>query len=123
MDPQQTPAARLILSTAPDPATATRIAEALVQQRLAACVNIIPALTSIYRWQGAIESASELLLIIKTTTAQTEKALSVLRQLHPYEVPEGLVLPIDAGLPDYLAWIQHSTAKECDSLAASDETH
>lgn len=123
MDAQQTPAVRLILSTAPDHATATRIAESLVQQRLAACVNILPGLTSIYRWQGAVESAAELLLIIKTTAAQTEETLSALQQLHPYQVPEGLVLPVDGGLPAYLAWIQHSTAKECDSLAASDETH
>jgi periplasmic divalent cation tolerance protein len=123
MNPQQTPAVRLILSTAPDQATATRIAETLVQRRLAACVNIIPALTSVYRWQGAIESASELLLLIKTTAAQTENTLAALKELHPYDVPEGLLLPIDGGLPDYLAWIQRSTAEECDSLTASDETH
>ncbi len=103
---------RLILSTAPDHATAKNIATALVTKRLVACVNLLPHIESIYQWQGKVESASEVLLVMKTTATHADAALAELRRLHPYEVPEGIVLPITAGLEAYLGWI----STECDSL-------
>lgn len=103
---------RLILSTAPDADTAKNIATALVAKRLVACVNLLPHIESIYQWQGKIESAAEVLLLVKTTAANVEATLEELRRLHPYEVPEGIVVPITAGLPAYLAWL----GTECDSL-------
>jgi periplasmic divalent cation tolerance protein len=102
----------LILSTAPDQGTARSIARALVDKQLVACVNILPAVESIYRWQGRVESASELLLLMKTTAATSREAIAELSRLHPYEVPEAIVLPITAGLTSYLSWI----GAECDSL-------
>lgn len=95
----------LVLSTAPDASTAQSLAETLVSERLAACVNIIPGVQSVYRWQGAVESTSELILLIKTTQDSYAALESRLQQLHPYELPEILVLPQPAGLPAYLAWI------------------
>ncbi|GAB4419097.1 MAG: divalent-cation tolerance protein CutA [Bryobacter sp.] len=96
---------RLILSTAPNLAEARRIAAALVDRQLAACVNLIPGLESHYRWQGKVETAEEILLLIKTTEAQEKTLLAALNELHPYEVPEGLVLPIAGGLASYLEWV------------------
>ena len=102
----------LILSTAPDHGTARSIARALLDNHLVACVNILPGIESVYRWQGRIESANEVLLLLKTTEAASRKALDELARLHPYAVPEGIVLPISAGLPPYLSWL----GAECDSL-------
>ena len=95
----------LVLSTAPDAATAQSLAATLVEERLAACVNIIPGVQSVYRWQGAVEHAAELILLIKTTQSSYAALETRLRQVHPYELPEILVLPDPAGLPAYLAWI------------------
>lgn len=99
----------LVLSTAPDANTAHLLAQTLVGEGLAACVNIIPAVHSIYRWQGKVESASELILLIKTTEAGYAALETRLRQLHPYELPEILALRNTAGLPDYLHWIADNT--------------
>ena len=84
---------------------AERIAHSLVVQGLAACVNIIPGVQSIYRWQGAVESAPEVLILIKTSPALLSQVQSTLTALHSYEVPEFLVLPIAAGSEAYLAWL------------------
>jgi periplasmic divalent cation tolerance protein len=97
--------ARLILSTADSEAMARTLATGLVGEHLAACVTIVPGVHSVYRWQGQVESATEWLLLIKTTAAQVEPLLATLAERHPYDVPEGLVLPVNAGLPDYLAWL------------------
>jgi periplasmic divalent cation tolerance protein len=99
----------VIYCTCPDQATAERIAETLVDERLAACVNLVPGLTSIYRWQGQIQRDAEWLLIIKTRRAVYSLLEARLRELHPYEVPEIIALPIQAGLADYLDWIVDST--------------
>lgn len=96
---------RLIVSTCPDTATAGRIAKVLLEQRLAACVNIIPGLTSVYRWQGKIESAQEYLLLIKTATEQYPAVEACIVENHPYELPEVIAIAIDQGLPVYLQWI------------------
>lgn len=98
------------LCTCPDAASAARIADALVGERLAACVNVLPGLQSVYRWQGQVERASEVLLLIKTTRARLEALSARLVELHPYELPEVLAVDIAGGLPAYLAWIEDATA-------------
>ncbi|HEX4004674.1 MAG TPA: divalent-cation tolerance protein CutA [Acidobacteriaceae bacterium] len=101
-------AARIVLSTAGSREEAESLANALVDAQLAACVNLIPGLTSIYRWQGAVESTDEVLLLIKTTADNLERVESALRALHSYEVPEFLVLQPESAAPSYLAWILES---------------
>lgn len=101
----QASAARVVLVTAPDVDTARAIARALVDERLAACGNIVPALTSIYRWQGAIEESAEALLILKTSDDRLAELSERVIALHPYDVPEVLALRIDAGHQPYLDWI------------------
>ncbi len=96
----------LVLTNAPDRATAERLAEALVTDRVAACVNILPGCTSVYRWQGKLERAEEVPLLIKTTRDAYARLEAELRKLHPYEVPEIVALPVTAGLPAYLVWVQ-----------------
>jgi periplasmic divalent cation tolerance protein len=99
---------QIVLCTVPDEATARRIASALVAENLAACVNIVPGITSVYRWKGAIETAAELLLIIKTTLGVYTRLQDRIHALHPYELPEIIAVSVDQGLPDYLAWITTS---------------
>jgi periplasmic divalent cation tolerance protein len=99
----------LVLCTCPDLEVAAAIAEALVAEGLAACVNLVPGLTSIYRWQGEIQREGEVLLLIKTAAQRFEALAERLRRLHPYELPEIIALPIAAGLPDYLAWVSQCT--------------
>lgn len=100
-------AATFLYVTAPDEAAAGKLADALVEARLAACVNIIPGMRSVYRWEGRIESASELVLIVKTTASAAPKARDLIRRLHPYEMPS--IVAFDASSagsnPDFLAWI------------------
>ncbi len=95
----------LVLCTCPEDGTAERIAEALVDGRLAACVNIVKDLTSVYRWQGRRESATECLLLIKTRRERYPELESAIAGMHPYEVPEIIALPLAAGLAAYLGWI------------------
>ena len=98
---------QIVLTTCPDKACAERIAMALVEEGLAACVSILPPMRSIYRWEGKIETASEQLLIIKSVTARFPAIRDRLRALHPYELPEIIAVPIADGLPEYLAWLNH----------------
>ena len=90
--------------------TAQVIAKRLVSSRLAACVNIVPGLTSVYEWQGAVESESELLLLAKTTEDRVPALEAAVREAHPYELPEIVCVPIVAGLSGYLEWIKSSVA-------------
>lgn len=106
----------LVLSTAPSEADAKKIAHALVEERLAACVNIVPKIYSVYRWQGKVESADEFLLLIKTTRDREEQVRSAIKELHTYELPECIVIAIDGGSEEYLQWLSESVAG-----AASDE--
>jgi len=98
----------LVVSTCPDQQSAELIAKALVEEKLAACVNIIPGLTSIYQWQGNIEKSSELLLIIKTKPGAWSRIKSAIINRHPYELPEIISIPITHGLPGYLSWIDEN---------------
>jgi periplasmic divalent cation tolerance protein len=99
---------QIVLSTCPDREQAERIAHSLVEQRLAACVNILPGVQSIYRWQDAVESAAEVLMLIKTSPARLRKVQTTIAELHSYEIPEFLVLEISAGSEAYLAWLGNS---------------
>jgi len=95
----------LVLCTCPEGAVAKFLAEALVVERHAACVNILAGLVSVYSWEGALESSAESLLLIKTERQAYPRLEARLRELHPYELPEIIVLDIERGLPDYLNWI------------------
>ena len=95
----------LILSTCGTEADAQRIATRLVELRLAACVNIVPGATSVYRWRGAIEKASEFMLVIKSRRDLVSKIEEEFRMIHPYEVPELIAVPVAGGSKAYLAWI------------------
>ncbi len=96
---------QIILCTCPDNDTAENIASLLVEAHLAACVSILPNITSIYRWQGQIEHAEELLLVIKTRQEAYLALEDIIKRHHPYEIPEIIALPIERGLPDYLHWM------------------
>jgi len=99
----------LVLTNAPDRATAERIAEALIAKNVAACVNILAECTSIYRWEGKIDRTQEIPLLIKTTRTAYSHLENVLRELHPYELPEIIAVPVTTGLPTYLTWVTQET--------------
>lgn len=99
----------MIYGTASSPEEARLIARALVAEKLVACVNILDGAASIYRWQGAIEEATESVFIAKTTKALSGEALTRIKALHSYDVPAAVVYDMAAGLPDYLAWIASET--------------
>lgn len=103
----------LVFTNAPDRATAERLAEALVTDRVAACVNLLSGCTSVYRWEGKLERADEIPMMIKTTRDAWPQLEGILRTLHPYQLPELIAVPVTAGLPDYLAWvIEETTSKK-----------
>ncbi|HEX6735731.1 MAG TPA: divalent-cation tolerance protein CutA [Azonexus sp.] len=99
----------LLITNCPDEAVANAIALAVVEEKLAACVNLLPRVQSVYRWQGAVESASEIPLLIKTTAARYAALEARIRALHPYAVPEIIAVPITRGLPAYLNWLAEET--------------
>jgi periplasmic divalent cation tolerance protein len=96
---------KLIISTAGSKEEASRIAHALVEQKLAACVNIVGPIESVYRWQEKVETAAEFLLLIKSTSAKAAMAAARIRDLHSYDLPEAIEINIDGGSADYLKWI------------------
>ncbi|MDY6978560.1 MAG: divalent-cation tolerance protein CutA [Pseudomonadota bacterium] len=98
----------LVLCTCPDTDTARQLADRLVAGRLAACVNIVPGLESVYEWQGKVERDGEVLLIIKSRQDRYGQLEETLRQHHPYELPEILRVSLDGGLQDYLQWIDNA---------------
>ena len=100
--------ALLVFSTFPEAAIARKIALTLVEENLVACVNLVPQIDSIYRWQGKIESSTEVFAIFKTTQGRYQSLETRLRELHPYEVPEIILIQIHDGLPDYLNWVIES---------------
>ena len=99
----------LVLTTFPADGDAEKFAATLVEERLAACVNILPPMRSIYRWQGTMEKADERQLLIKTTLRRLRDVKKRLKELHPYDVPEVLGVLIDATDKDYLSWLSDST--------------
>ena len=104
--------ALICFCTCPDTDTAERLAEALVEERLAACVNILPGLRSVYRWQAEVERADEVLLLIKTLPDRYPALQDRLRALHPYELPELLAVESASGLPEYLLWVADETRRK-----------
>jgi len=101
--------ARIVLTTAASQEEAKKIAHALVERRLAACVNIVPQIESIYRWQQKIETATEWLLLIKTQAESFERIRAAIKELHSYELPECVMLEVAAGSSEYLNWIAENT--------------
>jgi len=99
---------RVVLTTCGSPEEARRIAQQLVERRLAACVNIVPQIESVYRWKGEVETATECLLIIKTTAAAFEQLRDTIGELHSYDVPECVAIAVEDGSALYLEWIAHS---------------
>jgi len=97
---------RTILITAPDASTGERLGRALVQERLAACANIVPGVVSVYWWQGDVHRDTEVLIIVKTTQDRVEAVRARVVELHPYDVPEVLALSVDAGHSPYLDWVR-----------------
>lgn len=100
---------RLVLCTCPDQECALTIGSALVEQGLAACVSLVPGLTSLYRWKGAVQQDPEVLLLVKTRTDRLADLTESLRRLHPYDLPEIIAVAIVGGLPEYLSWIDQCT--------------
>jgi len=104
--------ALLVLTNVADMESARILAHALVERRLAACVNMLPGVQSVYRWRDAIEEEAEVTLLIKTTAGRYGDLEQAVRDLHPYELPEIIALPIGVGLPGYLDWIAQETRKD-----------
>jgi periplasmic divalent cation tolerance protein len=100
--------ALVVLVTVPTVEVGRKLAHTLVSARLAACVNILPGVTSIYRWKDEVEESSEALLVVKSTTARYPALEEAIRAAHPYEVPEILALPVHTGLESYLGWLLSS---------------
>ncbi|HSH46214.1 MAG TPA: divalent-cation tolerance protein CutA [Longimicrobiales bacterium] len=103
--------ARVVLVTTPDEETATSLVTTLVEEGVVACGNILPGIRSIYRWQGAVENSTEALVVFKTTTDGAVRLAERVPALHPYDVPEVLVLPVEGGHRPYLDWIEESVGK------------
>lgn len=101
----------VVLVTAPDLRVARRLADALVGERLAACVTAVPGARSTYRWKGKVERAREVVLVVKTRAALAKRVERRVRELHPYDVPEILALPVASGEARYLSWIGESTRR------------
>jgi periplasmic divalent cation tolerance protein len=105
---------RLALTTASNPGAASRLARSLVEERLAACVTVLPGATSIYRWKGQVEVADEVVLLLKTTEEQLPELEKRLKELHSYETPEFLVLKVEGGSEEYLSWLASAVGVSAD---------
>ena len=101
---------RIVLTTAGSAEEAQKIARHIVEQRLAACVNIVPKIESVYRWQGKVESSAEWLLLIKTTVEKFPNVRNAIRELHSYDLPECIAIAVEDGSEEYLDWIADSVA-------------
>jgi periplasmic divalent cation tolerance protein len=100
----------LVLTNLPDRDAAVKLARELVERRLAACVNVLAECTSIYRWKGTVENAREVPLLIKSRSALYEELEAAINELHPYELPEIIAVPVVRGLAEYLAWVGEGTS-------------
>ena len=106
------PAARVVLVTLPDQRAAEELVEQLVEESVVACGTILPGATSIYRWQGVIERAQEALVVFETTAAGAGRLVRRVPELHPYDVPEVLVLPVEEGHRPYLEWVEENVSRQ-----------
>ena len=106
---------RIVLCTAGSEEEARKIAQHLVERRLAACVNIVPQIESIYRWEGKVESSREWLLLIKTTAERFAAVRAAIQELHSYDLPECVALAIEDGSSGYLQWLENSVRVNADS--------
>ena len=102
----------IVITNVPSREVALDIARMLIERRLAACVNVLAECTSVYRWQGKLETAREIPLLIKTRAEIYDEVEAAVRSLHPYELPEILAVPVERGLPDYLEWVNTETVTE-----------
>lgn len=102
----------LVLTTLPDREVARATVRSLVERRLVACGTLLDGATSVYRWEGTVEEAREVQVLLKTRTGRWDALRNAVRELHPYDVPELLALPVTAGLPAYLAWVGRETMPE-----------
>ncbi len=102
----------IIISNLPDLSTAERLATTLVERKLAACVNILPQVNSVYRWRGQVEQATEVAVMIKTVAHRYDEIELVIKAMHTYDVPEIIALPITRGLPAYLDWLSAETKRD-----------
>ena len=99
------PAVSVVLVTAPSQDVAEQLVNTIVEEKLAACGNIVPGLTSIYRWQGAVQRDAEVLILFKTLRGSVHRLSARVQELHPYDVPEVLALPVSAGSSEYMRWV------------------
>lgn len=109
----------LVISNLPDRASAESLARVVIEQRLAACVNVLAPCTSVYRWQGEVETATEVPVFIKTTRARYAALEAAIRAHHPYELPEIIAVPLSAGLPAYLAWVADESSAATETSVAA----
>ena len=100
----------MVLTNMPDRDAAMKLAQRLVESRLAACVNVLGGCASVYRWKGAVEHAEEVPVLIKTRAARYEELEAAIRDCHPYDVPEVIAVPVVRGFGDYLEWVAEETA-------------
>jgi len=107
----------LVLTNLPDRKAALALANALVEAKLAACVNVLGECTSIYRWKGVVENAAEIPLLIKTAASRYAALEAVIRKLHPYELPEIIAVPLAHGLPGYLQWVVTEVSEETQATS------
>lgn len=113
----------LVLTNLPDRDSALRVADALIESRAAACVNILAECSSVYRWQGKIDSTSEIPLLIKTTRSAYSRLEATIRAHHPYELPEIIAVPVDMGFPGYLQWVVQETTPPDLPLSGEEQTN
>jgi periplasmic divalent cation tolerance protein len=106
----------LVITNLPNRESARHLANVLIEHRVAACINILAECTSVYRWQGKIETAGEIPLLIKTTRSAYPRLESVIRTHHPYELPEIIAVSVTAGLPGYLQWVEQETLSDAVGL-------
>lgn len=102
----------MVLVTAPDAGVAERLGRALVEERMAACVNVVPGVTSLYRWDGAVQKDAEVLMLIKTTVDGFDALRRRVLELHPYDAPEVIDIGVRDGDPGYLAWVRNSVGED-----------
>ena len=100
----------LVQTSCPDNDSAIKLARRIIENKVAACVNVLPEVTSIYEWKGEVKQDSEILLLIKTSKSRYLDLQAIICDLHPYELPEVIAVPISEGLPDFLSWINDSVA-------------